>query len=213
MDLKKIFITATNTEVGKTYTTLKLIKLFSQMGYKVGVFKPIETGVTTLPIDAKKLFDEALKYNDRLKDLTLKDIAPLCFQLPAAPIVANSMQEIDLKIIDESYQKIKQKCDLLLIEGLGGVASPINLNYYVSDLIKKFDAKALLVCDDKLGSINNALLAMEHLQRKEIDFIWAINQRDEEFNLISKPYFETKFQTSYYLNRNLDEIANSLLLQ
>jgi len=107
-----IFITATNTNVGKSYTTLKLIKTLSQKGYKVGVFKPIETGVEKYPLDGYKLFNEAKKYNQNLNKLSLDDIVPIQFKLPAAPIVAG---EVNFEKIDTAYKKIKNECDILLI--------------------------------------------------------------------------------------------------
>ena len=70
-----LFITATNTNVGKTYTTLKLIKQFSKMGYKVGVFKPIETGVKKKPLDGNLLLKEVQKYNPLFKKLSIVSIS------------------------------------------------------------------------------------------------------------------------------------------
>jgi dethiobiotin synthetase len=83
-----IFISANNTDAGKTYTVIKLIKAFSKKGYKVGVMKPIETGVKYIPEDGKKLFEEAVKYNKNLQKLSIDDIVPVQFSLPAAPIAA-----------------------------------------------------------------------------------------------------------------------------
>jgi len=71
---KKIFITATNTDVGKTYTSLKLIKIYSNLGYKVGVIKPIETGVVDSPLDATLLFKEVKIYNNLFHNLNINDI-------------------------------------------------------------------------------------------------------------------------------------------
>jgi dethiobiotin synthetase len=70
----RIFISATNTDVGKTYSTLKLKEILSQRGFKVGVLKPIETGVENTPVDATTLFNTAKRYNQNLKKLNLKDI-------------------------------------------------------------------------------------------------------------------------------------------
>ena len=119
-----IFISANNTNCGKTYATLKLIKKFSQMGYKVGVMKPIETGVDKYPVDGNTLFEEAKKHNPALSSLNLNDIVPIQFKLPAAPYVAGTA---DLKKIQSAYKKIKPLCDILFIEGAGGVRVPIRV--------------------------------------------------------------------------------------
>ncbi len=209
--MKSIFITATNTNVGKTYTTLKLIKTYSDLGYRVGVLKPIETGVDRVAEDGAKLLKCAKSFNHLLFDLSVNDIVPIKLKLPAAPIVANNLAPIDLSPINKAFDKLKAKCDLLLIEGAGGILTPINLDFFMIDLIKLFDAKTLLVCDDKLGSINTTLLNLAYLDSKKIDYIWAINRRDSEFEKISKPFFETKFEDLLYIKRDLKEIANSLL--
>ena len=160
-----IFITANNTECGKAYTTLKLIKALSEKGYKVGVMKPIETGVENIPQDGKKLFEEAKKYNPELNSLTLNDIVPIQLKLPAAPIVAG---EVDLDVIKKSYFKIKNKCDILLIEGAGGLLVPIKENFFMIDLAKLFNAKIFLVIASKLGMINDYLLNKYYLENNNI---------------------------------------------
>jgi len=119
---KKIFISANNTECGKTYTTLKLIQKFSKLGYKVGVIKPIETGIKDIPIDGKILLDTAKQYNSLLKNLTYNDIVPIQFSLPAAPYVCGVA---DFEKIKNAINKIEPLCDILLIEGAGGVRVPI----------------------------------------------------------------------------------------
>jgi dethiobiotin synthetase len=208
---KNLFITATNTEVGKTYTTLKLIEIYSDMGYRVGVMKPVESGVKDIALDATALLNQVQKYNSELLDLSIEDICPIMLELPAAPFVANNLQPIDLNIISNSFEKLSSRCDILLIEGAGGLFTPLDLNYFIYDLIKFFDANTLLVCDDKLGCINNTLLNINFLSQKNIAHIWAINQRDESFNLISKPFFDKQNQDTLYLDRDLVRIANTLL--
>ena len=222
-----IFISANNTECGKTYTTLKLIEKFSDMGYKVGVFKPIETGVKEYPIDGKKLFEKAKKYNPALKELSLNDIVPIQFKLPAAPYVAG---EIDLKKIKTSYKKIKQFCDILLIEGAGGIRVPIkmengkwkmekNFEFEVPsskfqviemwELSKIFNAKLFLIIGSKLGMINDFLLNKFFLESQKIDYLWAINLFDESYYEISHPFMK-KFNP-LILQKDLDKIAKKLI--
>ena len=217
-----IFISANNTDCGKTYATLKLIKKFSQMGYRVGVMKPIETGVDEYPLDGKTLFEEAKKYNPALKTLSLEDIVPIQFRLPAAPYVAGS---VDLKKIEYAYNKIKPLCNILLIEGAGGVRVPIKLssqlpNFPTSQLLNKewiemwelskiFDAKLFLVISSKLGMINDFLLNKFFLESKEIDFIWAVNLFDESYFHITHPFL--KNFNPLILQRDLDKIAKKLI--
>ncbi len=201
-----IFISANNTDCGKTYTTLKLIKKFSQMGYKIGVMKPIETGVKNLPLDGKILFEEAKKYNPLLNTLTLNDIVPIQFSLPAAPITAG---KVDLKKIELSYKKIKPLCDILLIEGAGGLRVPVSKNFEMYNFLKFFDAKLFLIINSKLGMINDFLLNKYFLESKSINYTWAINIFDESYFKISHPFM--KNFNPLFIQKDLDKIVKKLL--
>jgi len=211
-NMQTILITATNTDVGKTYTTLKLIPIFTKMGYKVGVMKPIETGVKESPKDATILLNECQKHNPKFNDLGIEDICPIRLKLPAAPIVANNFAPIDLTPILESFNKLKNYCNLLLIEGAGGILTPINIDFYMIDLANLFGSKTLLLCQSSLGTISTTLLHLEYLKTKKLDYTFAFNIRDENFSLISKPYFEKKFSKILSIQDDLETIANSLLL-
>ena len=231
-----IFISANNTECGKTYTTLKLIQKFSQMGYKVGVMKPIETGVKDLPVDGKKLFNEAKKYNPLLNKLTLDDIVPIQLKLPAAPIVAG---DVDLKKIKTSYTKIKSLCDILLIEGAGGLRVPVKMKngkckmeneewrvenntsskfqvpssdcqvIEMWELAQFFNAKLFMVFRSNLGMINDFLLNKYFLENKNIKYNWAINLFDKSYFEISHPFM--KNFNPLFIQKDLDKIAKKLL--
>ena len=223
-----IFITANNTDCGKTYATLKLIEEFSKKGYKVGVFKPIETGVNEYPIDGKTLLDEAKKYNPLLKNLTYDDVVPVQFELPAAPYVAGIA---DFSKIEKAYQKIKPLCDILLIEGAGGVRVPIQIKseewkvlsseFQVQnssqliqvmemwELAKIFDAKLFLIIGSKLGMINDFLLNREFLESKKIKFEWAVNLFDESYFKITHPFM--KQFNPLFIQKDLGKIINNFL--
>jgi len=200
-----IFISANNTDCGKTYTTLKLIEALSKKGYKVGVFKPIETGVEDYPIDGKILFEKAKEFNPLFKNLTLNDIVPIQFKLPAAPIVAG---EVDFEKIDFAFKKIKPLCDILLIEGAGGIRVPVKKNFEMIDFVKYFNAKLFLVIRSNLGMINDFLLNKYFLESKKIDFAWAINLMDESYFEISHPFMK-KFNP-LFIQKDLDKIIKKL---
>jgi dethiobiotin synthetase len=200
-----IFISANNTNAGKTYSTLKLIKSLSNKGYKVGVMKPIETGVKDIPEDGKKLYEEALKYNKNLKNLTLDDIVPVQFSLPAAPIVAG---EVNFEKIKKAYNKIKPLCDILLIEGAGGLLVPVKENFKMIDFIKFFNAKLFLVISSRLGMINDFLLNKFYLEKQNIQYIWAINLFDDSYYEISHPFIK-KFNP-LFIQKDLDTIIKKL---
>ena len=213
MKMKNIFITATGTDVGKTYTTLKLLRIFAKQNLKVAAFKPIETGVDKFPKDAAKLLEVSQKLNPNLKTFTLLDICPIQLTLPAAPSVAIGKNKIDMKKIISSYKKLQLHCDIILIEGAGGLFTPIEKDFYMIDLIKTFEATALLVVHDKLGCINDALLSMNALNQQKIDFEWCINflHDKKEFEKITLPFFQEKFGKVLSVQDDLEKIANNLL--
>ena len=81
---KSIFITATNTDVGKTYASEKFLRFFAKNGLKVGYFKPCETRVIDFPLDGTKLLNLAKELNPNFK-VSISDVVPYQFNLPAAP--------------------------------------------------------------------------------------------------------------------------------
>jgi len=201
-----IFISANNTECGKTYTTLKLIESLSKKGYKVGVMKPIETGVEDIPLDGKKLFEKAAEFNPSLKMLSLEDIVPVQLKLPAAPVVAG---KVDFKKIKKAYFKIKPLCDILLIEGAGGITVPVSESFYMVDFLKFFEAKLFMVFSSKLGMINDFLLNKHYLKNRKINYTWAINVFDESYYTITHPFMK-KFNP-LTVQKDLEIITDKLL--
>ncbi len=213
MDAKPIFITATNTDIGKTYATLMMIDELQGLGLKVGVFKPFETGVKDFPVDGKLLFEAAQKSNPSFKNFTLDDIVPFQYPLPAAPYVAKQYKNIDMDILKKSYEKIALISDIVLIEGAGGIMVPIEKEFYMYDLAKFFDAKILLVAHSKLGCINDTLLNLCLLETKGIEFEWCINIREneEDFKKTTLPYYQDRFDKVFILQYNLKELVQKLI--
>ena len=200
--MKILFVTATNTNVGKTYTTLKLIESFAKRGISVGACKPIETGVKTEPLDAKELLEAVQRHNPKFKNLKPKDITAYTFELPAAPFCADTQQTIKIKVIKEKINELQKLCDLLIIEGAGGLMVPITQEYKMIDLAKELNLKTLLVTPSKLGCINDTLLSIEALKSHNITFDWCVNvfEDKEEFEEVTKPYYDAVFDEWWRLD-------------
>ncbi len=198
---KSIFITATNTDVGKTYACEKFINFYAKKGLKVGYFKPIETGVTELPLDGSKMLNLVKKLNPSF-DVSIKDIVPYQFELPAAPFVAKKDKKIDLDFLLEKKQELEKKCDILIIEGAGGLMVPLEKEFFIIDLIKLFKAKAKLITPSKLGCINDTLLSIKALEDKDIEFDWYINLflDKDSFEEVSLPFYKEYFKELKYLH-------------
>ena len=210
---KRIFITATNTNIGKTYTTKLLLKEYAQRGYKVGVIKPIETGVVDEAQDAKELFRLTCKLNPEFKNLLLADIVPITYKLPAAPYVASNKHPLEMQKIDASIQKAEKYCDILLIEGAGGLLVPIDERYFMLDIALHVKASILLVSHCKLGCINDTLLNKKMLDDVGCDYVIAFNPKGNRrlFNEISLPYFKDILKEVLFVDENIALLSDKFI--
>lgn len=209
--MKSLFVTATGTNVGKTHTTVKLIEALASKGFKVGVYKPIETGVITTALDATILLEACKKVNEHFSDLTTADITAYTFALPAAPFCADKAQIIDIDKILEKYHILSKRCDILLVEGAGGLHVPITQNYHVIDLIQTLNIKTLLVTPSRLGCINDTLLSMEALKARDIDFDWCVNlyEDKESFSEVTQPYYDAVFPKWWRVESGVERFISS----
>ena len=189
---KRIFVTATNTDIGKTYTTKLLLQSFAARGLRVGVMKPIETGVVNgLYPDGNELLTLVQKLNPEFLGLHVEDIVPISYELPAAPFVASNNKPLDLDTLHVKMQQLEKLCDILIIEGAGGLYVPVDAEYMIIDLIQEFNATALLVTHCVLGCINDTLLSKKALEDKKIPHIVAFNCKNEDVSFlhVTQPYF------------------------
>ena len=210
--MKSLFITATNTNIGKTYTTLKLIEALSTQGILVGVCKPIETGVVSEPHDAKLLLEAVQRDNKKFLKLKPTDITAYTFELPAAPFCADHQKSIKIERIKEKIAELQKLCDLLIIEGAGGLMVPITAEYKMIDLIQELETKVLLVTPSKLGCINDTLLNIEALKSKDIEFDWCVNMFEESkvFSKVTEPFYNEMFPEWWSLEEGLENFVGSV---
>jgi len=197
------FITATNTNVGKTKASEIFLNKFASQNKKVGYFKPIETGVIDKPLDGTLMFDLVKLLNSDFKKLNINDIVPYQFKLPAAPFVANKQNiNIDIDFIKEKISYLHQFCDVLIIEGAGGLYVPIKKDYFMIDLIKDINpTNTFLIVPSKLGSINETMLNIDFLSKNKINFEWYINlyKDKKEFEEITLPFYNAYFDKISFL--------------
>jgi dethiobiotin synthetase len=213
IQVHSLFITATGTSVGKTHTTLKLIEAFAVKGFSVGVFKPIETGVSTAAPDASLLLKACQKVNKNFKDLSPEDITAYTFPLPAAPFCADLAHSIQIQKIIEKQEALSKLCDVLLIEGAGGLKVPITKEYMMINLIKEINTKTLLVTPSRLGCINDTALSILALKTFDIDFDWCVNlyEDKEDFDQVTKPYYDAVFPEWWSVANGLENFTARLL--
>lgn len=203
---KRIFITATNTDIGKTYTTKLLLKELASRGLRVGVIKPVETGVIGgVYLDGNELLECVKSLNKEFEDISVEDIVPISYELPAAPFVSSDAKKFDFDIVNKKVKLLEERCDVLIFEGAGGLLVPVDEDNMIVDLIKYYKASALLVTHCSLGCINDTLLSKKLLSDLNIPHLVAFNCREEDdsFKEVSQPYFD---KTNFKVLKVSDEI-------
>lgn len=158
-----VFVTGTDTGVGKTVVGCAIAEALRRRGLDVGVMKPIETGVGTQgPLDAIALA-EAAGATDPI-DL----ICPQRFELPAAPSVAAAREgtSVDLFAIRRAFLALRERHAYLLVEGAGGLLVPIASDYAMVDLMAELHLPILVVARAALGTVNHTLLTLEAIERR-----------------------------------------------
>ncbi|WP_104747703.1 dethiobiotin synthase [Helicobacter cetorum] len=191
-----LFISATNTNVGKTACARLLAKYGNSIGIKTILLKPIETGIK--PFD--KSSDAHLFLQDnRLLDnsLKLQDISFYRYTKACAPLIAQQEEDkntpIDTDSLIKRIQSFKKDYDLVVVEGAGGLCVPTTLKESMLDLALKLKAKILLISHDNLGLINDCLLNDYLLKSQKLDYRIAINLRESNtpiFESVSLPYIK-----------------------
>ena len=207
--MKKIFITATNTDIGKTYTTLKLYDKLQKKGISVCMLKPIETGVEETPLDASRFY-ELQKQNF----LSINDVVFFTYKLAAAPYIASKKRYIDTQEIIKKIEKLQNDFEIILIEGAGGLYVPINKDYFMIDMIKEINpGLTLLVTHCKLGCINDTLLSKEALKNYGINHkvIFNCMQQYDEFEKLSKPFFDDIGFDMLEIDKDIEKIVQNIM--
>jgi dethiobiotin synthetase len=150
-----LFITGTDTGVGKTYVTAALLAELRRRGVRAAAFKPISCGVGGRH-DAE-IYAALMNYEQ-----PLNVINPVYLRHPLAPSVAAGLERkrIDLRRIRRIYQQLADEYTIVLIEGAGGLMVPIRKNYFVADLAKALKLPLLVVARLGLGTINHNLLTV-----------------------------------------------------
>jgi len=187
--MKALFVTGTDTGVGKTTVSACLSAFLSlKKKMNVGIMKPFESGLSKstkdmLPWDAICL-KEASGSND-----DLDDISPYTFESPLAPEVAASLEhvQIDMDVVNRLFKKILKQHDVVIIEGAGGVLVPIKQNFFYIDLIKSWKVPTLIVSRLGLGTINHTLLTNNYLRSQGVKVVGVIlNNNDGTGNLAAQ---------------------------
>ena len=177
-----LFITGTDTGVGKTLIAGAIAKILRQSGKNAGVFKPIVTGCKKMQ---QGLISEDAEFLAHCADseFSLDIINPVTFKIPAAPFACEKAEnrKVDLRKIAAAYKQICKKNDFVIVEGIGGIKVPITNKFDVLALAKAFKLPVIVAAKSKLGTINHTLLTIDAIRRAGLSLAGIIiNGYDEK---------------------------------
>jgi dethiobiotin synthetase len=175
--MKPLFVTGTDTDVGKTVFASLLVRYQRMAGTNVAALKPICSGGR----DDARALEAALG-----GALALEEINPWHFRAAMAPLLAacREKRRVTLAQVKDHAREIQKKFPALVIEGAGGLLSPLGENFDSRDLIVALRAIPIVVCPNRLGAINQVLLTLDALPKKFFDAAHVVLMAPRKFSMI-----------------------------
>ncbi len=184
---KGIFVTGTDTGVGKTIIAASLVRMALQEGLRVAVMKPVETGCAReagqlQPADGLFLWDIAGQ------PTSLDEAVPIRYETPVAPLVAARIEGRlpEVKAVLDIFARMKNEFDFVIVEGAGGLLVPIGVHwsgrsgfYYMRDLAADFGLPLVIVGRAGLGTINHTLLSVHEAESARIQIAGIVLNQTE----------------------------------
>ena len=182
--MKGLFITATDTDIGKTMITGAIAAALKKRGYNVGVFKPLASGAI-VDANGKLVAEDAnfLMKAAQIDESRRNEVNEICLEPALTPAVAAKLSnvEIDMEKIIGHLISNASKYDFILVEGVGGITSPLWKDYLIIDLMKKLNLPAIIVSQPKLGAINHTVLTYEYAKKHQVQVNgFVFNQWDDK---------------------------------
>jgi len=170
---KGVFVSATDTSVGKTTLAAGLVGFLKRQGIDVGVMKPVASGA--IECDSGRLISQDAEMLVKFSESSdpWEWINPYCLATPVTPALAAKIEgvTIDLTRIQSCFAELSKKHEFVVVEGAGGIMSPIFENLLVADLISALGLPVIIVSRTVLGTINHTLMTFECLRRREIGIL------------------------------------------
>jgi dethiobiotin synthetase len=177
---RTLFVTGTDTGVGKTLVACALVRGLVARGLRVAVMKPIASGAARTP--------EGLRNADAQELLGASNVTasyalvnPYCFEPPISPHIAadEARISIDIDLIARNLGELRARADWVVIEGAGGWLAPVSARQGMADLARSLGAPVVLVVGLKLGCLNHAQLTYESIRARGAPFAgWIANELD-----------------------------------
>jgi len=166
--MNSLFITGTDTDVGKTYVAAGLAVTLRKMGIDVGIMKPFAAGTP----QKKGLKSEDVEILSRASQVSDPEnlMNPQFFKMAASPYTASKTLKVKVKVksVLSSFKKLSKLHSMLLVEGMGGIMTPILKNYFVTDLIKEMQLPAVIVTRTKIGTVNHTIMTCKMCEKYKI---------------------------------------------
>ena len=184
MRLPGLFITGTDTGIGKTWVTQALMAGFISQGKKTLGMKPVASGCQQTPEGLRN--EDALAIQSAASwRLEYSRVNPYAFEPAIAPHIAAAEAgvELSLESMARQAQQLRAKCDVLVVEGVGGWLVPLDAKSTVADLARCLELPLVLVVGMRLGCLNHALLSAESIMASGLPFLgWIANCIEPEYS-------------------------------
>ena len=175
--MRGLFVTGTDTGVGKTRVAVALIHALRARSLRVAAMKPVSAGSAPGELNG----DVTALLHAANVDADLRDVNPYAFAEPVAPHIAAARAgvRIDLDVIAEAYGRLAAVADVVVVEGAGGWRVPLNERDDMADLAQRLGLPVVLVVGLRLGCLNHALLTAESIARRQLPWAgWVGNHID-----------------------------------
>jgi len=165
---KSFFITGTDTGAGKTWSTLVLMHYFKQQGLSVIGMKPVAAGCEWIDEQLKNEDALLLQQHSSIK-LAYEEINPYAFEEPVSPHLAGVENPVQFDVLLQAYEKLKNKADVVIVEGAGGWLAPLNNESDIAGFAIALDIPVIVVVAIRLGCINHARLTVQSIQQSKVN--------------------------------------------
>lgn len=164
-----VFITGTDSSVGKTMVCGLLAGFLRMSGMDVITQKWVQTGTAGWPSDLA-MHRRLMGLPEAVPEGVLEDLCPYRFSYPSSPHLAAEREGriIDPGVIEKAYRRLEAAHELVLVEGAGGILVPLAKGMLICDLVSRIGLSVLIVVENRLGCINHALLTVEAVRRRDI---------------------------------------------
>lgn len=173
--MRKVLVTGTDTDVGKTYVSTLLLKDLRKSPVKIGAYKPACSG-SILDDSGNEVWNDIqmLSAASGISDLDL--ICPQKFTAALAPNVAAKQQNSSVsgQLLYEGVERWQDKADLLLIEGVGGFVCPLSDCVLLSDFAERLACEVIIVAANRLGVLNHTLLTVEAVRNRNLKLLGIV---------------------------------------